>query len=80
MVSITLSVPEEVKKKMAEFDEVNWSGFIRKCLIEKTKELNWKTEMREKLKKEKEVVEWSVGLNRITKQGRFEALKSKGLI
>ena len=39
MVSITLSVPEEVKKSMETFSEINWSGFVRKSIIEKTEEL-----------------------------------------
>ena len=38
MVSITLSVPEEIRHKMQGFSEVNWSGLIRKVIIEKTKD------------------------------------------
>ena len=41
MVSITLSVPEEVKHQMEQFSEINWSGLVRKTIIEKTKELKW---------------------------------------
>ncbi|HLD88877.1 MAG TPA: hypothetical protein VI894_01590 [Candidatus Nanoarchaeia archaeon] len=79
MVSITLSVPEDVRKKMNEFDEVNWSGFIRKCIIQKAEELSWKEEMLKKLQGEKEVIEWSVKLARSSRKGRFEALKKRGL-
>lgn len=80
MVSITLSVPEEVKHKMEQFSEINWSGFVRKCITEKTKELSWKEEMLKKLKKEEKITEWAVKLQRSGRKGRFEELKRKGLI
>ena len=80
MVSITLSIPEEVKHKMEHFSEINWSGFVRKIIIEKTKELSWKEEMLKKLKEEKELIDWSVELGRKAKKGRFKELKEKGLI
>lgn len=80
MVSITLSVPNEVKDVMNKFDEVNWSGFVRKCIIEKTQELKWKEKMLEKLNKEKEMTGWAVELGREAKKNRFNELKRKGLI
>ncbi len=80
MVSITLSVPEDVKEKMTRFDEINWSGFIRKCIAEKTEELNWKEMMLNQLKKERDITNWSVKLARLSKKGRFEELKKKGLV
>lgn len=77
MVSITLSVPEEVKQKMEKHEEINWSGFVRKCILEKTNELdalqNW-------LKEEKEISDWAVKLQHASRKGRFEELKRKGLI
>ncbi len=79
MVSITLSVPEFVKKKMNEYNEINWSGFVRKCILEKTEELSWKEAMLRKLKGEKNVIDWSVKLARLSKKGRFDALNRKGL-
>ena len=78
MVSITLSVPEDVKEKMNKFDEINWSGFIRKCITEKAEELTWKEDMFNKLKNEREIVDWSVKLARHGRKGRFEDLKTKG--
>lgn len=80
MVSITLAVPKEVKEKMEKFDEMNWSGFIRKCILEKTEELSWKEQMLKKLHQEKHLTEWSVKLSREAKKGRFEALQRKGLL
>ena len=80
MVSITLAVPKEVKGKMEQFDEINWSGFIRKCIIQKTEELSWKEHMLKKLQSEKELNEWAVKISREAKKGRFEALIKKRLI
>lgn len=79
MVSITLSVAEDVKEKMNKFNEINWSGFIRKCITEKTEELVWKEDMLNRLKNEREIIDWSVKLARHGRKGRFEELKSKGI-
>lgn len=80
MVSITLAIPEEVKRKMERFREVNWSGFIRRKIIEKTDELSWKEKMLKKLEEEKEITEWAVNLQRRAREKRYKELKSKGLI
>jgi len=80
MVSLTLSVPESVRKKMKEFDEVNWSGFVRNCIIEKANELSWKRNMLKKLNNDKKIIEWSVDLSRKAKSGRHEMLKKQGLL
>lgn len=77
MVSITLSIPEEVKRKMEKHDEINWSGFVRKCILEKTTELE---DMGRWLKEEKEISGWAVKLQHASRKGRFEQLKKKGLI
>lgn len=80
MVSITLAVPEKVKKRMERFSEVNWSGFVRKVIIQKTEELTWKEELLKELKGEEELRDWAVKLQRASRQGRLEALKKKGLV
>ena len=80
MVSITLSVPEEIKHKMEEFPEMNWSGFIRKTIIEKTQELSWKEQMLTKLKNEQPRQEWAVRLQRASRASRVKQLRSKGLV
>ena len=77
MVSVTLSVPQEVKSKMEEYDEINWSGFIRKCIAKKINSLE-EMEMRDI--EEKEMSDWAVKLQRASRKGRFEELKKKGLI
>ena len=35
MVSITLSVPQELKKKMGQFQEINWSAVAREAIQRK---------------------------------------------
>jgi len=35
MVSITLSVPEEMKKEMDQFQELNWSAVARSAIKKK---------------------------------------------
>ena len=80
MVSITLSVPEEVKHKMDEFSEINWSGFVRKSIIEKTKELSWKEEMLKKLKKDKDFEDWCVDMGDKVNKGIAERLKKERLV
>ncbi len=67
MVSITISVPEETRKMMKRFPEINWSGLVRKSIIEKAEKLALKEEMLKQLEKEKEFNEWAV---RIVREGR----------
>ena len=78
MVSITLSVPEEVRKLMKEFPEVNWSGLVRACIAEKAKSLAIKHELLKQLKNEKEIIDWSVELGRKAKKGRLKKLSGRG--
>ena len=82
MVSITLSIPKEVREQMKRFPEINWSGFVRKVVEEKTRQLAWKEELLKKLEspEEKELIDWSVKLQRASRKGRLEELKKRGLI
>jgi len=75
MVSITLSVPEEVHELMKKFPEINWSGLVRNCIIEKTKKLAMKEEMLKQMEKERDFIDWSVKLGRKAKEGRVQRLK-----
>jgi len=77
MVSITLSVPPEVRALMKRFPEVNWSGFVRGSIEEKVRELSWKEEMLKKLKGEEALTKWSVSLGKRAKRGRFKEILSK---
>ncbi len=80
MVSVTLSIPEEVKYKMEQFPEINWSGFIRKVIIEKANELTWKESMLKKLKEEEPITDWAVKAQREIRNKRYEQLRKKGLV
>lgn len=53
MVSVTLSVPEEMKHKMEGFPEINWSEVARQAFVQKLKDMEF---MRE-FKKESEMTE-----------------------
>jgi len=35
MVSMTLSIPEDLKKKMDKFPEINWSEIARQAIIQR---------------------------------------------
>ena len=37
MASLTLSIPEELREKMREFQEINWSEVARQAILEKAK-------------------------------------------
>ncbi len=64
MASITLSVPEDVRKLMKKFPEVNWSALVRKTIEERTGQLALKESMLNELKKEEEFNNWAVDLIR----------------
>lgn len=64
MVSITVSVPEEIREIMKKSPEVNWSGLVRKAITEKARQLAIKQELISHLRKEEKFNEWSVNLIR----------------
>jgi len=64
MVSITLSVPENIREVMKKHPEINWSALVRKCIISKAEHLILKSEMMQELGKEKDFNEWAVKLIR----------------
>lgn len=41
MVSITLSVPEELKRKMDEFPEINWSEVARQSIRNRVEQMEF---------------------------------------
>lgn len=64
MVSITFSIPEETRKIMREFPEVNWTHLVRSSIEEKAKKLALRKELLKRLEKEKEFIDWSVAVVR----------------
>jgi len=73
LVSITLSVPEEVRIMMRRFPEVNWSALVRKSIMNKINEINMKEEAFKQLKKEESFNDWAVKLIR---KGRRDESRS----
>jgi len=41
MTNITLSVPEELKRKMEQFPEINWSEVARQAIKDKASQLEF---------------------------------------
>lgn len=41
MVSVTLSVPSELKHKMDDFEEINWSAVAREAFAQKISDLEF---------------------------------------
>lgn len=80
MVSVTLSVSQKTKELMNKFSEINWSGFIRKSIEAKVKQLSWKEEMLKKNKEEELFTDWAVKAQRKSRKQRLEELKKKGLL
>lgn len=80
MVSITLSVSEKTKKLMNQFPEINWSGYIRKRIMQKVDELQWEQQMLEKLKKDQALSDWGIGLVEKDREKRVKELRKKGLL
>ena len=78
MVSITLSVPAEVKQEMERFPEMNWSGFVRVSIISKVKQLSWKEEMLKKLDLEKEFDAKALEIGDKIKEGMWKRYKKEG--
>lgn len=60
MANITLSVPNNIHKKMKHFSEVKWSEVARKAIIEKVEMMTLAEKLAEKSKlTEKDVKEFS---------------------
>ena len=74
MVSITLSVDEEVRKVMKKFPEVNWSALVRKAIVEEVKKRQLKEDLLNQFESEKDFIDWSVELGRKAKKGRMKSL------
>lgn len=50
VVSVTLAVPEELKRKMDEFPEINWSEVARQAFLQKVHDLEFLKEFKKKSK------------------------------
>ena len=50
MTTMTLAVPDEIKKKMDSFQEMNWSEVARQAFIQKMEDLEFLKKFKEKSK------------------------------
>ena len=80
MVSVTVSINEDIRSLMKQFPDMNWSGCVSKAIEQKVGEMKWRDEMLRKLKAEEEAQEWAVGLQRRAQAGRFAKLRKEGLV
>lgn len=78
MSNITISIPQELKKKMEIFPEINWSGFLKKYIESKVERLLWKESMLRQLESEKEFDEIALEIGNKIKQGVWNRLKKEG--
>lgn len=65
MVNITLSVPDELKRKMDVFEEMNWSAVARKAFAERIEEMEFIKKFKSKsTMTEEEAIELGKKLNK----------------
>lgn len=50
MTTLTLAVPEEIKRKMDSFPEINWSEVARQAFIQKIEDMLFLRKFKEKSK------------------------------
>ena len=50
MTTLTLAVPEEIKKKMDSFPEMNWSEVARQAFMQKIEDMEFLRKFKEKSK------------------------------
>jgi hypothetical protein len=67
MVSVTVSVSREVRDIMKMHNDVNWSGLVRRAILEKVEKLEAKGQLLRGLKEDASFDDWAVG---IVREGR----------
>lgn len=50
MTNLTLSIPEELKKRLNEFSEINWSAVARLAFLQKIADMEFLREFKSKSK------------------------------
>lgn len=78
MPNITLSIPEELKKKLDLMPEVNWSESMREFLTKRAKRLLLLKKIDKILEDSEFTQEDADRLGELVKQTRLRELKSKG--
>ena len=80
MATVTLAIPDGIRKKMRQFPEINWSGLIRKIIEDKIRLLSWKGEMQKRAGAEKEFNDWTIEMGKKAKKGISERLRKEGIL
>lgn len=91
MAELKINVPEELKNKMAEFPEVDWTELGRKTIefklfeLELSRSANMRRVLSEAISSksrlsEKDADKIALDLGRKLKKGRFNELKKQGLV
>jgi len=78
MVSITLSVPKEVKQKMDKFTWLNWSALAREAFVKRMKQLEILEQFDELFKDSELTDEDCIKLGRQLKEDMLKRLKKEG--
>ncbi|MBI2043294.1 hypothetical protein HYT25_02815 [Candidatus Pacearchaeota archaeon] len=65
MAEIKIKIPDEIRERMQK-ESINISVLIERLI--------------KHLEEEKEMIDWSVKLQRASRKGRFDELKKRGLI
>jgi len=80
MPTITLSVPENLKREMKQFREINWSEVSREAISEKIKKLEL-LKVLDKLASKSELTDKDcLELGKKVNKNMLKKLKDKGLI
>lgn len=80
MPNITLSVPEDLKKKLDSMPEINWSESVREFLTRRAARLLLLKRIDQLLENSEFTEEDAERLGELAKQHRLRELKSKGIL
>ena len=75
MATVTLAIPDDLRKKMRKFNEINWSAVSRNAIKKKIEEQETLNKM---LAQENKELAWTVKLGREAKKGRAKKLREEG--
>jgi len=76
--NLTLSVPVELRKKMEQFPEINWSALMRRLLESQVQRLALKEQLIKQLDSEREFDKEALRIGDEIKQRAWEKLKKEG--
>ena len=75
MVNVTLSIPEELKKKMDSIQEINWSAVAREAFNEKIRDMEFIKKFKAKSRiTEEDALKWGKEVSKAL-SNRLRAMK-----